>query len=255
MPGKRMRMTKTARPRSERRVKRQPRRKADISLGTGKVYDFPKRWANLAQSSISSGGATADGTYCEYTTDANGANYILVTNHATESNYGTLNFAPYFQDFAGFSELQSLFQEYRIVKVDIELVFYATTSQATGAASSDTQLVIVHSCPYTSTAPSFAAGTSDSTCVGPLRQYDGYTARPALVTTGQPLRYTITKPTVTVGGNSVQEQSPWLPVTQQAVPHFGRVFVFEYINSSAGSSDYCFFKATARAHIQVRHNR
>lgn len=260
MPAKRQRMARKPKKRAGKRPGRKVGKpnSASIIAGRGRIYKFPSRYVNYAQAAIAGAGVYADGSYCEYTTDANGANFILICNHATESNYGTLIITPQLTSVYNYTEFTTLFQEFRIVRYDIDIMMYPTTTQATGAASSDTGQVLIHSAPYTNAAPGIAAGTSDQTCVGALRQYNGYTCRNAYDSTGKPVHYSVTTPMVLIGAvpgvNSALMTSPWLACTSNgnAVQHIGRAFVFEYWNSTAGAGDYIPIKVEGRIYLEFR---
>jgi len=219
-------------------------RKADRLAGP--VYKFTRTY-NLA------GNCAVDGTSI---TQTSGAGYFTFSCATSGPNFGYIQVYPQLNLLPANSDFTLLFDQYRIINAKVKLTPYQTVSAMTDASSfgTSTNGMLVHSCIDYDGAPSLSFGTSDSSCLGAIRQEKTYRMAPFLTTDGKSYTVSCPAPAVRVDNSGVGlvMNSPWLNQTNSAVPHYGLIFVMEMFSSTGIPSQVIYFKGECTLELECR---
>lgn len=162
-----------------------------------------------------------------------------------------------FSDSAGASDLAALYDQYRLVRVDVEILPIANSALVQGAAGGNSDLgVWIHS--YRdlddNTAP--AASTTGITDAQQFRTY-----RCDRMVTDRKLKWTLTNPHIAMAAYAsgvfssyANMTSQWIDANSGTVEHYGLKFLFE-VFPTGSSVNYVNFRMVCKYYLEMRQQR
>lgn len=179
----------------------------------------------------------------------------LATPALAGLTYQTWGTAYTFSDPSGSSELAALYDQYRLVRVDVELVPIYNTSLSTPTAGNGSLAGWLHSVQDYDDA---AAPTASNTGILTLQQYRSYRCDP-LVAHGR-LTWSI-RPKVAMAAFGATlftqyavTEAPWIDCNSAVVEHYGLKFIFEIVNPGANIA-FLDYRFNVRYHLEMREVR
>ncbi len=198
-----------------------------------------------------SGGLVATGTSSPLGTFSLAANGLMSwTLAATTSQYASFAMAFTLSDLPGYTEFTSLFDEYRINRVDLHLIPGSTTS-----LTPDTTAGAIRGFLHTAYDPDdINAPTASTAGIAALQQYETYRAD-NLFSYG--MRPWAVEPRVALAAYSgaftsyANEPAKWIDAGSPAVQHYGLKGVLEISNPESSAASVVW-RWVIKFHLQMR---
>ncbi len=236
-------MPKRSAPRTRkgRRTGRTRGRGSDTALVTGGKFLAPAglvhRFVRMADSgdlNVANGTSSAGATI----NVANAGILTLSTGAAAGVSYYGLAVAFELADLPAVSELTTLYDQYRIHHIELEMVPFNTLSPTVGSAGGNGNLAcLIHSVLDWDDATAPAASTSG---IQTLQQYRGYRLD-NLFAGGGKLKWSVVPRPALAGyagafTSYVSPEPMWTDCNSANVQHYGIKFIFEVLNTAAVNS-------------------
>lgn len=169
-----------------------------------------------------------------------GRYFVFTTGSVISQNYfGSISYEPNLSNLPAISELSSLFDNYKLSKVVLKLIPYATSvdSADSSAGISGGLNAIIHSVFDVDGSPTGFAGSEAG--IASLQQYPNYKKR--RLVGNRPLKYVfVPRPQIAARGTAGSTtfvtpsgSSPWLDMSDLSVPHYGFYAVIESVAPSS----------------------
>lgn len=190
------------------------------------------------------------------TISLNNAGVMTLTTAAVQSAYYfSLGYASVLTDTPGYAELTALFDQYKLVKVELSLIpLWNTTITAVGAGNGDLG-GFVHSVTDYDDNLAPAASTAG---IQALMQYRSYRAQ--TLVSREPLKWSLSPKVASavfgsgVFGSYASQSNMWIDAASTTVEHYGLKFIFEVLNPTAAVA-YFNFRWHARYYLEARVQR
>lgn len=176
------------------------------------------------------------------------AGYLTHKTHATINtvNFGALSLNFKATDIPGVTEMQDMYEQYRINKITVKFIPLATSAAAGAAPTGGTTQtgIIFHWClDYDDSALPADSGAG----VNALRQRQGYRSRNVYALNGKPIVISFV-PKVNI--DNQPRVAGWFDEGNITVPHYGVKLITETVSTGAEMNH--FFKVETTYHVSLK---